>query len=107
MPAGKPYSGQVADKASEGAPVSLVMLEHIHLHKTARLLEAAAVCGATVGGGTDREIERVRRYARSIGLLFQVVDDVRDVHVGAARKDGGEGPGSNVSNLKKGEGPNN
>ena len=59
--------------------MSLVMLEHIHLHKTARLLEAAAVCGATVGGGTDREIERVRRYARSIGLLFQVVDDVLDV----------------------------
>ncbi|KAK1601011.1 hypothetical protein QYE76_016961 [Lolium multiflorum] len=32
-----------------------------------------------VGGGTDGQIESVRRYARSIGLLFQVVDDVLDV----------------------------
>ncbi|CAM0943142.1 unnamed protein product [Alopecurus aequalis] len=55
------------------------MLEYIHLNKTARLIEAAAVCGAVVGGGTDGEIESVRRYARSVGLLFQVVDDVLDV----------------------------
>uniref|UniRef100_A0ACD5VWS6 Uncharacterized protein n=1 Tax=Avena sativa TaxID=4498 RepID=A0ACD5VWS6_AVESA len=77
--AGGVAAGQVADKASEGVPVSLAMLEYIHLHKTARLLEAAAVCGAIVGGGTDGEIESVRRYARSVGLLFQVVDDVLDV----------------------------
>jgi geranylgeranyl diphosphate synthase type II len=77
--AGGVAAGQVADKSSEGAPVSLAMLEYIHLHKTARLLEAAAVCGAIVGGGTEGEIESVRRYARSVGLLFQVVDDVLDV----------------------------
>lgn len=77
--AGGVAAGQVADKASEGAPVSLVMLEYIHLQKTARLLEAAAVCGVIVGGGTNAEIESIRRYARSVGLLFQVVDDVLDV----------------------------
>ncbi|XP_051226904.1 geranylgeranyl pyrophosphate synthase 7, chloroplastic [Lolium perenne] len=77
--AGGVAAGQVADKASEGKPVSLAMLEYIHLHKTARLIEAAAVCGAIVGGGTDGQIESVRRYARSVGLLFQVVDDVLDV----------------------------
>ncbi|XP_044949913.1 geranylgeranyl pyrophosphate synthase, chloroplastic-like [Hordeum vulgare subsp. vulgare] len=71
-------AGQVADKESEGGTVSLDMLEYIHLHKTARLLEAAAVCGAIVGGGTDGEIESLRRYARFIGLLFQVVDDALD-----------------------------
>ena len=53
--------------ASEGAPVSLAMLEYIHLHKTTRLLEAAAVCGAIVGGGTDREIESVRRISSRAG----------------------------------------
>uniref|UniRef100_A0A0A8XYL9 Uncharacterized protein n=1 Tax=Arundo donax TaxID=35708 RepID=A0A0A8XYL9_ARUDO len=73
-------AGQAADKVSEGAPdVSLATLEHIHVHKTARLLEAAAVCGAVVGGGRDGEVVRVRRYARAVGLLFQVVDDVLDV----------------------------
>ncbi|RLN28691.1 geranylgeranyl pyrophosphate synthase 7, chloroplastic-like [Panicum miliaceum] len=72
-------AGQVVDLASEGAAVGLATLEYIHVHKTARLLEAAAVCGAIVGGGTDEEVESIRRYARCIGLLFQVVDDVLDV----------------------------
>ncbi|XP_044949912.1 geranylgeranyl pyrophosphate synthase, chloroplastic-like [Hordeum vulgare subsp. vulgare] len=74
--AGGVAAGMLADKASEGAPVSLAMLEYIHLHKTARLFEAAAVCGAIVGGGTEGEIESVRRYARSVGVLFQVANDV-------------------------------
>ncbi|TVU42420.1 hypothetical protein EJB05_08824, partial [Eragrostis curvula] len=73
-------AGQVVDLASEGNPaVGMATLEYIHVHKTARLLEAAAVCGAIVGGGTEEEVESIRRYARRIGLLFQVVDDVLDV----------------------------
>lgn len=75
-------AGQVADMASEGAApgsVSLAALEYIHVHKTARLVEAAAVSGAIVGGAGDAEVERVRRYARFVGLLLQVVDDVLDV----------------------------
>ncbi|KAG0537068.1 hypothetical protein BDA96_03G116000 [Sorghum bicolor] len=75
-------AGQVADMASQGASsgsVSLAALEYIHVHKTARLVEAAAVSGAVVGGGGDGEVERVRRYAHFLGLLLQVVDDVLDV----------------------------
>ncbi|KAK0593525.1 hypothetical protein LWI29_038022 [Acer saccharum] len=44
-----------------------------------RLLEAAVVCGAITGGGDVIEIEKVRKYARCIGLLFQVVDDILDM----------------------------
>ncbi|KAF7077924.1 hypothetical protein CFC21_082419 [Triticum aestivum] len=72
-------AGQVVDLASDGTDVDLATLEYIHVHKTARLLEAAAVCGAIVSGGADEEIEGIRRYARYVGLLFQVVDDVLDV----------------------------
>ncbi|XP_066308612.1 geranylgeranyl pyrophosphate synthase 7, chloroplastic-like [Miscanthus floridulus] len=75
-------AGQVVDMASEGAPsgsVSLAALEYIHVHKTARLVEAAAVSGAVVGGGADGEVERIRRYAHFLGLLHQVVDDLLDV----------------------------
>ncbi|KAJ4706907.1 Geranylgeranyl pyrophosphate synthase [Melia azedarach] len=72
-------AGQIVDIASEGTEVSLSELEYIHVHKTARLLEAAAVCGAIIGGGNMIDVERVRKYARSIGLLFQVVDDILDV----------------------------
>ncbi|CAN8229111.1 unnamed protein product [Cochlearia groenlandica] len=74
--------GQVVDISSEGINLNDVGLEHleyIHLHKTAALLEAAAVLGGIVGGGSDDEIEKLRKFARSIGLLFQVVDDILDV----------------------------
>ena len=73
-------AGQVADMEGEGDPsVGLAALEYIHAHKTARLVEAAAVSGAVVGGAGDAEAERVRRYAHLLGLLLQVVDDVLDV----------------------------
>ncbi|KAL6890586.1 hypothetical protein ACP4OV_008841 [Aristida adscensionis] len=104
--AGAGAAGHVADKASEGvAGVSLATLEYIQVHRTARLLEASAVSGAVVGGGNDEEIERVRRYARCIGLFFRVVDDVLDAtrasgQVGkTAGKDMAGGGKATYSNL--------
>ncbi|KAF3338369.1 putative geranylgeranyl pyrophosphate synthase 1 [Carex littledalei] len=73
--------GQVVDLectcVSEQVPLD--KLEYIHLHKTAALLEAATVTGAIIGGGSDEQIDQLRGYARSIGLLFQVVDDILDL----------------------------
>ncbi|BBN02158.1 geranylgeranyl diphosphate synthase, type II [Marchantia polymorpha subsp. ruderalis] len=72
--------GQVVDIMSEGDPtVGLDTLEYIHLHKTAGLLESAVVCGAIIGGASDEEIVRLSNYARYVGLLFQVIDDILDV----------------------------
>ncbi|EOA29679.1 hypothetical protein CARUB_v10015876mg [Capsella rubella] len=77
-------AGQAADLAGEGMSfdndeAGLEHLEFIHIHKTAALLEAAVVMGAIVGGASDEEIESLRSYARCVGLMFQVVDDVLDV----------------------------
>ncbi|OMO56851.1 Polyprenyl synthetase [Corchorus capsularis] len=73
-------AGQVVDIKSEGlTDVGLDHLEFIHLHKTAALLEAAVVLGAILGGGCDEDVEKLRKFARYIGLLFQVVDDILDV----------------------------
>ncbi|XP_050227070.1 geranylgeranyl pyrophosphate synthase, chloroplastic-like [Mercurialis annua] len=72
-------AGQIVDIDSEGKDISVKELEYIHIHKTAKLLEAAVVCGAILGGADDESVERGRRYARCIGLLFQVVDDILDV----------------------------
>nr|AGU43761.1 geranylgeranyl diphosphate synthase [Pinus massoniana] len=72
--------GQVADISCEGnSSVDLATLEWIHIHKTAVLLECSVVCGAIISGASENEIERIKRYARSVGLLFQVVDDILDV----------------------------
>ncbi|KAL0381398.1 UNVERIFIED_CONTAM: Geranylgeranyl pyrophosphate synthase, chloroplastic [Sesamum angustifolium] len=73
-------AGQVVDISSEGlSEVGLDHLEFIHLHKTAALLEASVVLGAILGGANDEEVDRLRKFARCIGLLFQVVDDILDV----------------------------
>lgn len=73
-------AGQVVDLSCTGkSDVGLDQLEFIHIHKTAALLEASVVLGAILGGGTQEEVEKMRRFARCIGLLFQVVDDILDV----------------------------
>ncbi|KAM1179347.1 hypothetical protein ACFX2J_018395 [Malus domestica] len=73
-------AGQVVDKNSEGlSDLGIEQLEYIHLHKTAPLLECSVVLGSILGGGSDSEIEKQRTFARYIGLLFQVVDDILDV----------------------------
>ncbi|GAV92099.1 polyprenyl_synt domain-containing protein, partial [Cephalotus follicularis] len=73
-------AGQVVDINSEGLrDVGLEHLEFIHVHKTAALLEGSVVLGTILGGGNNEEVENLRKFARNIGLLFQVVDDILDV----------------------------
>ncbi|KAL7117213.1 hypothetical protein ACP275_03G058800 [Erythranthe tilingii] len=74
-------AGQVVDLSCTGnnTNVGLDTLEFIHIHKTAALLEASVVLGAILGGGSPDQVEKLRTFARKIGLLFQVVDDILDV----------------------------
>jgi geranylgeranyl diphosphate synthase type II len=71
--------GQVADIEAEKKPVDAATLEYIHRSKTAALICASVVAGAIAGGGTDADIERMRRYGQQVGWAFQVVDDILDV----------------------------
>ncbi|KAG8390026.1 hypothetical protein BUALT_Bualt01G0040400 [Buddleja alternifolia] len=73
-------AGQAEDLRCTGNNeiVKLETLEYIHLHKTAALFEASVVMGAIFGGGRDEQVEKLRIFARKIGLLFQVVDDILD-----------------------------
>ncbi|KAI3717694.1 hypothetical protein L1987_69470 [Smallanthus sonchifolius] len=73
-------AGQVVDIVSTGGKdIGLDQLEFIHIHKTAVLLEASVVLGVILGGGSETQVEKLRKFARCIGLLFQVVDDILDV----------------------------
>ena len=80
--------GQVADLQSEGAlaaaPLSRTgelerTLEYIHAHKTGALFVASLRMGGLIGGMNERELDRITAFGRSVGLAFQIVDDILDI----------------------------
>ena len=71
--------GQVADLEAEGREVNAEALTYIHTHKTAALIRASVVAGGLLGGGSAEAVEALGRYGRSVGLAFQIVDDILDV----------------------------
>jgi geranylgeranyl pyrophosphate synthase len=72
-------SGQQLDLDAEGAGISISDLENIHRQKTGALVTASAKAGAMIGGATGDEMAAIEEYARALGLLFQVTDDLLDV----------------------------
>ena len=78
--------GQALDLAAEGQRLDRAMLEHIHIHKTGALIRAAVQMAILADGPLDAELaEGLDRYAKCIGLAFQIQDDVLDVEGDAAR----------------------
>ncbi|MEB3308884.1 MAG: farnesyl diphosphate synthase [Snowella sp.] len=72
--------GQVLDLESEGkTDITAETLSFIHTHKTGALLETSVVSGAILAGATDDDVQRLSRYAKNIGLAFQIVDDILDI----------------------------
>ncbi|MGF1480456.1 MAG: geranylgeranyl diphosphate synthase CrtE [Cyanophyceae cyanobacterium] len=72
--------GQVMDLESEGqSDISVETLTLIHTCKTGALLDSSVVSGAILAGAADAEIARLSKYAQSIGLAFQIVDDILDI----------------------------
>jgi geranylgeranyl diphosphate synthase type II len=71
--------GQVVDLEAEHTQPTAEMLEYIHRAKTAALITASLVSGGLYAGAKDREVKSLRGFGKSIGLAFQIVDDVLDV----------------------------
>ena len=71
--------GQVVDLEAEHKKPDLATLEYIHRSKTAALITASVVSGGLYAGATSADIARLRTYGQSIGLAFQIVDDVLDL----------------------------
>ncbi len=71
--------GQVVDIESEGKTISAEMLDYIHTHKTAALIRASLVVGAMLAGGRPDAVGAIRGAGESLGLAFQIVDDILDV----------------------------
>jgi geranylgeranyl diphosphate synthase type II len=71
--------GQVVDLEAEHSQPDIKMLEYIHGSKTAALISASVVSGGLYAGARDQDIGKLRSFGQSIGLAFQIVDDVLDV----------------------------
>ena len=71
--------GQAIDLAAVGHPLNEAELEQMHIMKTGALIRAAIRMGALAGESLDQAtLDRLDRYAKLLGLLFQVVDDILD-----------------------------
>jgi geranylgeranyl diphosphate synthase, type II len=71
--------GQIVDLEAEHKKPDLATLEYIHRSKTAALITASVVSGGIYAGATAADVRRLRTYGQSIGLAFQIVDDVLDL----------------------------
>ena len=77
--------GQAVDLASTGQDLELAKLEFMHIHKTGALIRAAVLLGALSGGEpAGARLEALERYAKCVGLAFQVMDDVLDAEADTA-----------------------
>lgn len=70
--------GQALDIAAETAatPLTLDQITELQAGKTGALIEWSCVAGALLGGADP---DPLRRYARDLGLAFQIADDILDV----------------------------
>jgi len=71
--------GQVVDLEAERTRPDAEMLEYIHRAKTAALFSASLVSGGLYAGAKESEVDKLRAFGQSVGLAFQIVDDVLDV----------------------------
>lgn len=55
-------------------------LEFLYIRKTGNLILAAITSGAKIVGADEKQIKALTRYGENLGLAFQLVDDILDLH---------------------------
>ena len=72
--------GQVVDLQAENrSDITADELLYLHKNKTGALIRAAVRCGAICGGADSSIAAALDEYAKSLGLAFQIKDDILDV----------------------------
>ena len=71
--------GQSLDLLAEGQTPSLAALKQIHGKKTGAMIRVAVELGAIAGQADPLVMQRLIAFAETLGLAFQVQDDVLDV----------------------------
>lgn len=91
-------AGQAYDLEAEARPVAADELETIHRLKTGALITVAGRCGAIIADASPAGLAAVTDYARQLGLLFQITDDLLDVTATAEAI--GKTPGKDARSRK-------
>ncbi len=72
--------GQSIDLGAEGRSLSVAELEHMYSLKTGALIHAAIVAPAHLANNLDAAgFAALDKFARTVGVLFQLKDDILDV----------------------------
>lgn len=71
--------GQIVDILSENKSISADELYYMHNKKTGELIKASIIVGAILGGASREDIKILSKYGNSLGLVFQIKDDILDV----------------------------
>jgi farnesyl diphosphate synthase len=79
--------GQIIDIEAETRPFNAEDTVTLQQMKTGALLEFACAAGPILGEAAAEDHERLHAYARDLGLVFQITDDLLDV-LGSAEKTG-------------------
>lgn len=90
--------GQVVDVESEGKAVNFPTVQYIHARKTGAMILASVRVGAKLGGAKGKTLDALTRYGESLGLAFQVFDDILNVEGNAVLL--GKKTGSDLSRGK-------
>lgn len=70
--------GQALDIYYEDREIAPAMLKTLHTNKTAALIEASVVSGSILGQAPSHTLKPMKQFGRSLGLAFQIVDDLLD-----------------------------
>lgn len=87
--------GQVLDIMSEERELTEQEVLAIQSRKTGRLIRIACCLGVIAGGGTRKQLDAAAEFADSLGLAFQIRDDMLDV-IGT-REEMGKGVGTDAA----------
>lgn len=90
--------GQVIDLKYEKGKPNLNQILSVHKLKTGALISAACLMGCIAGGATEKQMAAASKFAYTLGIAFQIKDDILDVTGDSALL--GKPVGSDAENNK-------
>ncbi|HIW21396.1 MAG TPA: polyprenyl synthetase family protein [Candidatus Dorea intestinavium] len=90
--------GQSVDVKNTGREINKETLSYIYQLKTGALIQAAMMVGAILAGASQEEVKIVEEMALSIGMAFQIQDDILDLT--ATKEELGKPIQSDLKNKK-------